>query len=526
MKNFNTLFGICCSLLMFTAVSVSNAEEKKTVTLGGASEWGMVKYRSNAAFLKNVRPNPVVSLSSSEKNQSSEADLLLTFDQDDTTRFNDSSGHYSVYVNPQVHTATEKWAHTGRGAALFSTELPVAYSARGDGPVTLIPRQTDALFSAGRNIADFSIDFWLYPNTTETGEEIINWNAVYKNNVQNLSLSIYKNRSHWEFNNFFKSPDNGTGLNVKLNASDPLVPKTWSHHLVRFNAETGLLEYIVNGITQDIKHVTSTGREDGEIFSPIAGERGSFVLGKSFNGMLDDFKVFSSFSETAHLNRYSVKGGRIETDVIDLGAPNCTVLSVDVAGGRVNFAPKGINEYQKNGSFQFTDGSQIQFFIRAASSPYTFGNEEWQVFNAGKPLNKVKGRYIQLAADLYPSGNCETTPYIEEINIVYTNLGSPKTPERLIAVAQDGSVKLSWKTNGTANGYLVYYGTSSGVYFCSDAIQGESPIDVGNTATITIDNLKNGTLYFFAVTAYTKEGTPEQGGFSREVSARPLRMAE
>jgi hypothetical protein len=47
---------------------------------------------------------------------------------------------------------------------------------------------------------------------------------------------------------------------------------------------------------------------------------------------------------------------------------------------------------------------------------------------------------------------------------------------------------------------------------------------VGNTTTHTLDNLRNGKVYYFVVAAVAKAGDPDSaiiGDLSREVWARP-----
>jgi hypothetical protein len=150
----------------------------------------------------------------------------------------------------------------------------------------------------------------------------------------------------------------------------------------------------------------------------------------------------------------------------------------------------------------------------------------------------VKGRYVQLAVDLYPSADGEASPYLEELKIVYFPEESPLPPPNLTAVAMDGSVRLTWRNSPNPNvqGYLVYYGTANdsgngSIFFGEDASLGVSPVDVGMTNTISIDGLTNGTLYHFRVAAYAgrssdpvySRGLPYHvGEFSREVRARPL----
>ena len=96
----------------------------------------------------------------------------------------------------------------------------------------------------------------------------------------------------------------------------------------------------------------------------------------------------------------------------------------------------------------------------------------------------------------------------------------PLPPTQLAAIALDGAVQLRWKNSPDQNtrGYLVYYGTVSDDYLDKDAILEFSPIDAGKKNIIYIDGLKNGTLYYFRVAAYTSH----VGELSREVRSRPL----
>ncbi len=62
------------------------------------------------------------------------------------------------------------------------------------------------------------------------------------------------------------------------------------------------------------------------------------------------------------------------------------------------------------------------------------------------------------------------------------------------------SATLAWMANTDSDlaGYNVYVGTSSGIY--------GSPVNVGNVTAYTAGNLKLGTTYYFAVTAYDVNG--------------------
>jgi hypothetical protein len=335
----------------------------------------------------------------------------------------------------------------------------------------------------------------------------------------------------WDFENFFfesavQSDTPAKSVTVRLTSSTPIVPKQWSHHLLRFNAETGLLEYLVNGVLEDIRYATASGSEGGAVFLPVIGDRGSFALGRRFNGMMDDARIYSRFVERSGLGRYPA-GGWAGSAPIDLGAQNSSVVRVDVSGGVYNLFKGGVRSSAgARDPFNFPGGAQMQFFIRSSTSQYTWNDNEWRTFRPGTAINTVKGRYIELAVQFYPDGDFETTPYLEEISVVFVKEAPPAPPDALRAEAKDGAVRLSWKQSKdeSAAGYLVYYGRASGNYFGEGASPGDSPIDVGKQNSINIDSLENGVLYYFSISAYDNLG--QIGDYSKEVSARPLRMIE
>ncbi len=71
-------------------------------------------------------------------------------------------------------------------------------------------------------------------------------------------------------------------------------------------------------------------------------------------------------------------------------------------------------------------------------------------------------------------------------------------------------IVLEWDpdTGTGCEGYKVYVGKASGMY--------ETGTDVGLATTFSLSNLTTGATYFFAVTAYSADGT--ESGFSNEIS--------
>jgi len=509
---------------------------EKTIKLGADSIWQMANYKTGVTEANLVRPAPVLVLSSAAGQFSaSSLDLALSFDEGQPALFRDSTGHYQVAVSPLLTVVDEHYARTGFGAALFPEDILMdgkrTESAELSAPLVVKVQNRTALFTPNNRIYDFSMEFWAHPLNLENGEQILQWistspikRKIVSNYASQRILCVSsKNRLQWSFVNFFASPDGMDSIDIDIGGYSALVPKTWSHHLIRFDSITGMIEYLVNGKTESIEYATSTGKEGGEVYTPIAGEGGSFILGSGFSGMLDEFRIHNNHPGPV-VRKYPLQGGRIETRAIDLGEGSNGILKVEASGGKVAVRNAKINgEFRRNGRFRFSDDSEMQFFIRSSDNPYRWDNS-WRSVTPGAELNGiVQGRYVQLAVDFYPSANGETSPYLEELRITYLPDEPPLPPAQLTAVAMDGAVQLLWKNSPDQNtqGYLVYYGTSSDDYFGEDAALGASPIDAGKQNTIYINGLKNGTLYYFRVAAYSHPS--HTGEFSREVRARPLR---
>jgi hypothetical protein len=529
---------ICYAAVFLLMPAGLFAYGEKTLALGGAAGWDAAENREGVAEIGTVRPHPVLALSSA-RDDAFRLDMALGFDESRPDLFADGAGNYRVSVSPSVSQAGMRGARAGLGAARFSG---------GGGEALLVtPLSRQALLSPEAGIRDFTLEFWLYPMNMENGEEILAWTSTRLGGRgeqidQRIQCVSVRNRLQWTFADFFSSPDGAGRLTVSTRGATPSVPQTWSHHLIRFDADTGLFEYLVNGIPEDILYVTSTGHEGGEVYAPVAGEEGRLVLGGGFTGLMDEFRLYRSFVERPLLQKYAPREGRVETRVLDLGEENSRVVRVDALGGRTSNAGRmgdspapalviaPVNEYRGGGPFRFADDSAIRFFIRTADSPYA--NAPWRAVEPGTDLDggpaEFRGRFVQLAAEFYPSGNGEATPYLEELRLTYAADEPPHPPTTVSVIARDGAVDLSWRPSPDRDtrGYLVYYGTGPGDYFGEGAALGSSPIDSGSRTSMHIDGLKNGVLYYFAVSAYDHPNASHGGEFSREVTARPLKAAD
>jgi hypothetical protein len=538
---------ICINLVyIFLLISGSvYAVGEKTISLGGEASWRNAENRMRVTEVKSVRPYPVLILSAAASSvegysaatgvlgnftalTKSMPDMSLSFDEKDSAFFRDSAGNYKLLVPSDLEAADHVRSRAGTGAALFGR----SGSSPNNSPLLIQPQSGNALFSPNNHIGDFTIEFWLYPQKMENGEQILTWVSAKPVNgshvPQRITCSAYKNRFKWSFGNFFTSPNGNTHINIEFTGKTPVIPKEWSHHLIRFDMVTGLLEYLVDGSSEVIVYATSSGRESSEVFTPVIGNSGAFLLGERFVGLMDEFKIHSACVGRSAINRYIPAGGRMETGPIDLGQNSSGVIRINASGGRTRIKGTIIqNDFRIDGKFRFSDDTEMNFFIRASENPYLLNNARWVNFTPGAEISQISGRYVQIAVDFYPSADGESSPYLDELRIVYLPGEPPMPPRNLLATAVDGGVMLRWKHSPAENtkGYLVYYSSMRGELFGDEAKLGASPIDAGKKNSLFIDGLKNGTLYYFRVAAYDKKNGEMNyivGEFSAEVTSRPL----
>ncbi|MDG5467414.1 MopE-related protein [Deltaproteobacteria bacterium IMCC39524] len=92
-----------------------------------------------------------------------------------------------------------------------------------------------------------------------------------------------------------------------------------------------------------------------------------------------------------------------------------------------------------------------------------------------------------------------------------------------ISFAKD--VTLAWDANQESDvaGYKVYYGTNPGTYTGAEAMEGPSPVEMGNGTSATFVGLDDTKTHYFTVTAFNFNG--EESAYANEVNA-PARSNE
>lgn len=480
--------------------------------VGGKNGWGDVVTRNGITEHSGRFGNTSLVLETNSQKKNEWTDLLLKFENtsaDSTDAIVDSVGNYEVVENNLFISDN---ARMGKSAAL----------SRGNKGGLVLFGKDGSFFSTEGRTGSFEIDFWICPSIVENGEIILNWRSSRHSNkkimYQLISATFYKDTIMWMFSNIFDNVENSEmlmldekGSDVVLYGTKKLVPGNWSHHALLFNEDTGLLSYKVDGETEDMKFLTETGHENSDVFQCILGTRADIEICPKYTGLIDDFVVFRSYlgfdnvdENEKHLT-FTEEGGRFESQPIFLKQ-----------GTTINSLIAETNLPKETG---------VNFYIRGGNNRYNWTDTmpEWIQVASGEKINNLTGTYFQVAADLFPDGNGEKTPSVYSIAVDYTPLPIPLPPNKITAKSGDGSVTLSWNysVDDTTGGYFIFYGERPGEYLGCDAIEGASPIDVGNKNKLTITGLKNGKLYYFAISAWSKIDKNISCPLSKEVYARP-----
>ncbi len=372
----------------------------------------------------------------------------------------------------------------------------------------LLAPQPGALLARGTRWEDFSIEFWLRPSQAGDGEQVLAWNGSRwregRLEPQELRCLVRSRRLVWEFVNFFAGAAATAGT-IRLEGITSLVPRSWHHHLLRFDSASGLVEYLVDGVPEAVAYARAG--PDGPPLQPYTGEADSapLELGRGYTGFLDELRISRAFVEDPVLTRFDGRAGVAASAPLDLGYTGTRLKRV-------------LAVYEAKGD------SDIFFYYRLAdrlTSDQLDG--DWVQFRPGDELAQARGRYAQLRVELFPDGRRSLSPQLSELRLVYEQDLPPAPPAGVLAAAGDGRVRLAWKPvrEEDVRGYLVYYGQAPGNYHGTGADRGPSPIDVGSATELELKGLENGRLYYFAVVCYDSTVPPHRSGFSKEVSARP-----
>ncbi len=493
MRKIIIVFNICIAVLQIQGM-------QQTVRIGAQAGWGSLSTMKGTLFHTGKKAFPVIMLQGSRYTVDKQTDLLIHFD----TAIEDAAHHYTV--NPGAIRLSKRFLAMGTGAGIFT------HDGRG---IKLTPG-SNSFFSRGNTGGSFSIEFWLNPTYASDNEEIFSFRSSKKNRngkiiPQKLTCYIEGRKLKWSFKNFFFNPKEFTSTTT-LEGEDALIPEEWHHHMLVFHGSSGLMEYYIDHKLEGITYATASGTDDNAPLVPIIGSvtSGELHIGKTFTGFMDELRIEKKAVAAPVLSRFQGADGSITTAILDMGRGDSRLQKITIDASVP--ADSAVRSYYRvYSSFKQTLGSSVQ----------------WEPFISGTFIKAMNtGRFFEIKLHLYADGSGTLSPEIHSINITFDRNLPPLAPLSIKAIPGDHRVTLTWNDIGETDiqGYLIYYGTETGVYFGTDAAEGPSPIKVSQT-TVTLHGLDNGKLYYFAVAAYDKAGITSPGALSEEISARPGELA-
>lgn len=483
--------------LFFLALSFANCEEA-VFELGGNAGWEKLSYVKNISFTNGKFGLAAASLTSHNIKLEEVSDLYLSFD---TATISDTAKNYSV-LSSSFLQASEKNSKFGSGAALCTPQSKT--------PAIVLSPSKNSFFYGNEVLNSFTIEFWIRPEVSDAGSTILEWKTQLPDKgkiyYQSIIANLIQNKLEWNLIDIWQKE--GRALGITLKSKSNILPEKWSHHLLSYDSGTGLLEYRLNGRIEALEFLTANRHEGSEILYAKLGLGKRLEIGKNYSGYLDEFKVKRSESKindpsfsTKIFEKLPLEGGRFESTIID-------------AGGNYARVYKLLSDEYKPAQ------TDVLYYIRTSNERFNWTEEypKWIEVAANCDLKNFTGRYMQVAAVLYPDGKGQKSPLVNFVKVEYESDPLPYPPTAVYAKGLDSAVELRWSpsVDFDTKGYLVYYGERSGEYFYA-----ESPLDVGNVLNCKIEGLKNGRLYFFSVVAYDMAGANNPGNFSKEVWARP-----
>lgn len=477
----------------------------KEIILGGKNGWSSFESQENIASGQGRYGYDCIQLASNSFRNDIYTDLFINFEDLNNLI---AEGDYSVHSNSlqlSSQSKMEKYAGLSRNI----------------GGLSVFGQPGTFLGSEGI-VGSFSIEFWLCPSLAENGEVILNWESSKNVNgkllYQILNATFNKGHLEWNLTNLFESYTPNQNLDeITLKGTSTIIPDQWSYHVLSYDCESGYLEYIVNGFTEDFKYMTSNGQENGEIALVSLGNPAELTLCQDFTGKIDDFRIVRHPYSVPEFQSSENAGKIGNTRFVPNGGKFVTKPIMVSTGSNLNSISAEVN---------IPEQTAILFYVRSGDYYFNWTKDypEWVPVENNQQLKGITGLYFQLAAELYPDGEGEVSPSITQIVLDYTELPEPLAPFVVKAQAGNGCVTVSWNysVDDTAGGYYLYYGNRPGEYLGRVALEGQSPINVGNTTSFTLTGLENGKIYYFAVATWSAYDDRVIGKLSKEVYARPL----
>jgi hypothetical protein len=472
-------------------------------SFGGRQGWDILADFANTRFSPGWEGGSDVILADASQTPRTETDLLASFDG--TLR--DHAGNYRVRNEGVL--IVDRPSRFGSGVAGFDGRATMAY----------FPGER-SLFMPDSQPGSFSIDFWLHPNHITEGAVILRWRGALLNGdypvLQDLRLEINDRRLHWVLTNLVVRVDRNRIVTTepsRLSSRRSMVPRIWQHHQLRFDAFTGQLAYLIDGIPEDIRYLSESGREDGTaraiIFGSDTGD--GVVVGQGYQGAMDELRITRDTSAGPQPARYSGDPGAVVSRPIDLGG----------SGAQLQHLQTRVHQ---------PGGTEIRSYYRlsdvvVSNEPRTALDAEWKPFpRDGTIRGNERGRFLQLRFELLADVRREESPRLQAVDVRYLSAAPPPPPRLVTGRSIAGGVELTWNAvpDGDVQGYRVYFGERPMRYTGTAGLV--SPTEAGTATSTVITGLRPDVPYVFAVESYDRYG--QSSSLSREIEVRAGREGD
>jgi len=491
-------------MLLVVLLSAETDPSANILRFGREAGWKDFPMLSGTGFQREKDGSLNLVLAASEYTADDDTDLLVHFND----KLKDEAVRYRITPAPTF--VQRGFSALGGGSGVFRGETPLVLQAT-----------SEALLSAGKGWGDFSIEFWLYPAKADDGETVFEWqggrtsSGIFES--QDLRATFEDSHLVWTFQNLFAASPALPAVTLAVRGASVTIPKQWHHHLLRYQASTGLLEYLVDGKTEGLTYATPSGTEDGRPYGAVTGPRtkGELILGGKYQGAMDELRITRAWVDQPQRDRFladfAARGTAISR-IFDLRFPGSTLGSV-----KVRSATPG--ETSLVWSFRMADTIRYQWTFSGDTAKSLAAPEaeedSWIRFTPGQDLTRIAaGRYLQLRIDLLPSGTGNDTPRVNEVVVDARPSPPPPTPSGLEVIPGDGQITVRWRPvlQGTPDGYYVFVSPRPN--------QATEPIDVGKVTEYVLTGLANDQIYYVSVASHRSTAV---GALSRELATRPQR---
>ena len=483
-------------------------------------------------------------------------DLTISFNEPPEKLRRDESGKY--VISEAFYNFVKDKGSLGGGAANFF---------RKNHRVVIEAGSRQWLGTCG-DTGSFTIEFRIKPATPDG--VIFSRTGYFSGRKTGIEIRVKNYSIITDISGIFEKPD-GTRHDLSLGGRHRISSDKWSHFALSYDRLSGRLSHVINGDEISSVYLTATGSPYGDVYTPYfvlrddEGELNCYdvpraVIGEGFSGLLDEFRI--SYKQYDDLEKRTAIAYRDYLKVQEAGRVPLNIEGV-VTSPVYDFENTGTKITSFSWDEMLKDDTFIWMEFRISDSRFAYDDHSpgwYRIDNEQKNIylhrnekgEFLRGRYMQWRAHLVSSPDGRNAPLLSNINMTFQTDHPPAPPRFLEVLDQPSSqVVLRWRKNVEPDilGYKIYYGVYPGRYDgIITRVEGEritNKFSEGDSITVTLTNeiieenkkrdkrrilrfppLRNGVLYYFAVSAYDsyKPDTVynHESDLSKPVSARPF----